>query len=293
MKKLLLVIPISLSIFAQETSLPEQAQNWVQQVAKTSTKKDMLALLNLIYWSYQRSAATLRAQSAFLADQHVACQAVYAITSTRLNPLRKQLYDVQPDQLHKLRHRFIDAYQEHRRIGKIYSTCLETILSNNYISPLAHDLALQLRQQARTAMAHHLYAHLIEIDKHLTSLRGHMQESYELFQKLKVTRKSTDVLFNYFWDLVPGLAVKSFAYVDKQLTDINHQLWYVLLKSEEFGNYRWQIIEEKRAEFYATYYNALYQHLQQVTVPPEAFSRLFDKPAIMLPASLPLYVQQT
>lgn len=290
MKKLLFTTFL-LFIVARGTSFADHAQIWASQVTQLSNEKETQALLNLLYWSYRRSATTLMAQKAFLTDQQLVTQAIYSITSTRLNPAYKQPYTIDPEHLKKMRQHFIDAQQEHQCVGKMYSECIETIIHGNLLSSAVYDLALQVRDGARTVIAHQLSTHLGQIDHHLATLQDSLKESYQLFQKIQATRKVGDLFFHYLWDLLPALAVKSFVRFDNQLTDINHQLWHALLKSEEFGNYRWCIIEEKRAEFYATYYNALYQHLQHTTMSSAAFFLLFDTPSIMLPASLPVHVQ--
>jgi hypothetical protein len=284
MRLFLYTFMLSFFLVGNELTLEHYAQQWSYNALSPCFLQHAQFLLNLLYWSYQRSISTLHAQKAFLASQQLNSQAIYSITSRRLNPAREQIYHLKTDDIQKAHEKFINYFEEHQRIGDIYTHCVELLYKKDLPEHLMKSTE-DIRQHARKVITQALYQQVYEIDEHFKALKNTIKDSYELFEKLQSTRTITTELFNYVWHFLPALMVKSFVQADQQLTDINHQLWDALLKSEAFGNLRWHIIEEKRAEFYATYYNAFYRCMQSAAMPSEAYLNLFDTPTV-LPTSL-------
>lgn len=251
-----------------ESALDISAAAWCQEIIHYISPADKERLLNLLYWSFMRSWSTLVAQEAWINDQQIASQTGYLLTSTRLNPARRQLYTFNPHALLKNRTNLIDAIQQHERIGAIYTECLNDTIEKRPFAEPTNSLVKELRQAARKEIAQALSEELYNLQEMLHMVQKTIEDTAHLYQQQRLTRSKSSKFLSYLWDYFPTFMIKTFVTFDNEFTDINHQLWQALIKSEQMGNYLWRIIEKRRAEFYAAYYTALHGCITSVDTKP-------------------------
>ena len=251
-------IVMSLSWLSNSCTPSESAMQWARTVTAQSTAEDLQLIANLIYWSHYRSRTTLQAQKAFVSDHELCLQAGHSIAQTRLNPAAKNVQHVKKKDLKVSRDRFIQALTQHQRVGAIYTHSVDHIVNGSLIrSTMVHNAIDEMRNNARVVIAQSLLAALTELQKNLLSAQNLMTVANTLYQQQTLHSRSGKFL-NYLWDYLPLFMIKSFVRFDAEYITLSEKCWQAVIKSEEFSNMLWEVIEEPRAAFYADYYEALY-----------------------------------
>ncbi len=277
MKKVIFSCSIlSFFIALNANNYHQEAQEWVLALENSLTEHDAHLLLNLIYWSYQRSATTLTAQRAFIADQTKTLEAHSALINTRLNP-SIPVSVLKSHDLITSREKFIKEFVNQQLSGKIYAHCVEELVHGSKIqSSVIKKHITTMRDNARAAIAQALLKKITELQETFCTIQCGMTTLAELFQQQSFFGKKSTKFLHYLWDYLPQVLIKSFVAFDKQYTELNNQCWQAVIKSEEFCNILWEVIEVERAQLYKEYYRALYNSLQKYNYTRDTYLLLYD-----------------
>lgn len=278
---LFIFLAFGLSTHTYTSEISNQARAWAHAVAHYAGPDEMQILANLVYWSFYRSHTTLNAQKLFLRDQQVSRNAGHAIAQTRRNPSTKNVSPINPEELRVSREEFTYAVLEYQKTGAIYAQCVESIIHGTIMRSSPVQAAIEtMRTGARAVVAQSLLAATAELQQTLLTTQNLMAAANALFNQQALGSKSTKFLY-YLWDYLPQLMVKSFVRFDTEYIKLSENCWQALFKSEEFSNQLWEIIEVPRAAFYAEYYAALYELMQERSYAPSTYMIMFDQHGYM------------
>ena len=140
----LLFFPFSLEATFDHASYQKDAQSWIEHyIYKDSkllvTSADLQLIANLFYFSYLRSAETIKAQNAARKALESMWHGWQNVAHTRMNPSLKTPYLIDFDQQQEHYLAFAKAKQEHRRVGLIYSHLAEAAVKQHYLSKQAEE----------------------------------------------------------------------------------------------------------------------------------------------------------
>jgi hypothetical protein len=162
------------------------------------------------------------------------------------------------------REQFIKEFTAQQLSGKIYAYSVENIVHGDIIkSSVLKRSIIIMRDNARAAIAQALLKKITELQETFCTIQCGMTTLAELFQQQSFFGKKSTKFLHYLWDYLPQVLIKSFVAFDKQYTELNNQCWQAVLKSEEFCNILWEVIEIERAQFYKEYYHELYSIMQK------------------------------
>lgn len=254
-----LLVLISLSFNVKATLDPasyhKDAQSWIQQyIYKDSklmvTPTDLQLIANLFYFSYLRSAETIKAQNAARKAFESMWHGWQNVAHTRMNPSLKIPYLIDFDQQQEHYLEFAKAQQEHRRVGLIYSHLAEAAVKQHYLSKEAEEAIVRLREHARTIVAQaFLDAKKIVGDLYEVAIQG-----------LRDPENSPALRFDVLETIsyyLPILSMQSFIEAEKAQLKASEQSWQIISTMIGVNMTIWDAIETARASFYLAQYNAI------------------------------------
>lgn len=261
-----------------ESCITDQAQQWMQRCAITSDNKllinqhDLQLLLNVFYFSYQRSLITLQSQKKAIILLQQIWQGWQNIACRRRNPSKKLAY---PDCTIscELCNSFDELRKKHERISTTYDLMLEvTTKGQLFEDQLLKKNIEYIKDQARIVVTNAL----LDVQNHVSELSRYMQSKRSMDldevdtsddndEAMQITRSK---IYEYIKEQLPTVAVQSFARSDNAFIAISQKNWDALLMAQELSNIIWHAVETKRAQFYLIYYRLLYEKTRLLQIQP-------------------------
>ena len=272
-----LLVLISFRIESTLDPAPYQkdAQAWIEQYIYKDSKSlvsssDLQLIANLFYFSYLRSAETIKAQNAARKAFESMWHGWQNIAHTRMNPSLKTPYFIDFDQQQQHYSTFAKAQQEHRRVGLTYSHLAEMAVKQHYLSKDAEDAIIRLREHARTVVAQaFLDAKKIVGDLYDVAIQGLRDPDNSPALRFDVLET-----ISYY---LPILSMQSFIEAEKAQLKASEQSWQIISTMLGVNMTIWDAIETARASFYLAHYNALITLMTKLSIEKKYWLILADE----------------
>lgn len=247
--------------------------------------QELTILLNLVYFSFARSASTLRAQSITLHAATTAWQLYQNVVQTRRNPSKKIPYAIDSKEALNTMQESIILQQEHQKIGTSYANMLEAICKQGLINNDALNVGIAaLRAQARMVLVTSLQTLEDYVKELIDACQQYKNDS--LFAKEEppdlnneeVTRGIIDVLTNW----LPSIAYYSFVYADRLSITASEESWRLLNEVQNMHNKLWETLETLRAQFYLVIYQTLFAIAQKHELVSNQAYIIFDTNGLII-----------
>lgn len=260
----LIAIKLNPSIYRQD------AHNWVNAFVISPHKKltmspeDLQLCANLFYFSYLRSAATLKAQDIACKTMESMWHGWQNIAQTRMNPSHELPYQCDNERQERLYKDFIKAQSYHRSIGQTYAHIAEVAVNQNYATPSSQEAVLFARERAREVVA----VAFLEIKKILGEMlsfaSAHLKSEWIDWDDEAQNRFD---LIDTFGTYIPYFAVKSFIEIERINTQASQQSWNVVNTICGVSKQMWEAVEVARASYYLALYQELFLLMQEYKIP--------------------------
>lgn len=277
----------------QSNSLPVRAlplRSFEQDIAPHLTAHDARLLLNLLYWSYKRSAQTCIVQREALTSLNQHWKTWQVCAERRFDPSSSVPHD------HSAATACASYMRERARFHTIHTTYMQVISTttaeSSYTSPRLFEFVQELRSSARLDVANELWNHFSEVREQLQKeflahqelLRNHLP----LGSSLSPAYKTGDVHDRGIFDIFTSMAAFSFQEFDEIFISRSDQLFGYFITLQQLFNELWTTIETTRANFYRSYFMTVRTYLITHAFPKECFLNLFDEHG-MLALGQPTY----
>lgn len=233
----------------------------IRALLSSASAHDARLLLNLLYWSYERSSSTLLTQAAAEKNLHEQWNAWQACADRRLNP--KAI--AAPFHEHEQHEAFEALDRQFHTTQSQYSAivALATDACRYSHQPVAFFVE-SIREQARQHVMHIMQQHLAVVAKELEQQLG---------TQTLAMRSDSDSrgLIAY---LINQIAVASFAQLDASWRLSSNHLMMQFLHIQGLFNGLWETIETARATFYKTYFNLVHRVMCEYHFPSESFTNV-------------------
>lgn len=245
----------------------------IRELLRDAAPHDVRLLLNLLYWSHERSCSTIVTQAAAERNLREQWDAWQSCADRRLNPKA----GAAPFREHVHHHMFESLQKEFHNIHSQYSSivALTTDACRYTHQPIAFFVEA-LREQARQHVMHIMKQHLTVVAKELEQQLGSQALA------LRLDRRG---LISY---LINQIAVASFAQLDASWRGSSNQLMLQFLAIQGLFNDVWNTIETARTTFYKTYFNLIINVMHEYQFPPISFTNLAQLPGEAEPVAFVL-----
>jgi len=302
-----LIIPTS--FFAEVPSYER-----VATCLRTASEHDARLLLNLAYWSYHHSQATITAQHAMAGAFTEMWHAWQNCARTRLNPSTQLPY---PECIHSDLHyaAFKQALAQHHRANRIYTHVIESAVTHTIIKNMhINELIASMRLQARHEAAQSLRICLKNVKNSLNHAYEGLRESAQLFYPRKICgakqrtyagtahpakvqtgvewdallEESSDstihknIITDYLLNTVHGVVSDFFVRLDTDFNKVSDRLFGAFISSQDVFNQVWLALETARAAFYRSCFVTIKQVMVDLKYSPGTFYSLFDENGLLL-----------
>lgn len=227
---------------------------------ESCSEHDFVLIANALYFSAQRSLATLTVHKAWREDQEIMRKLSENIEHTRRNPSKKMPHIIPSNDLLSTRTACIQAFEFYARASGTYARCVNTLVVDNkelFHDQSIHKLLEEIRQQARFTVAQELARELPKIKDLLTQAYttwskqfNHEVEHFDTWYE-SLHRSLLETLADY----VPSVSMQALVYLDRELVEVSKKTWAVMLQSTDAGIYVWDAIEKIRFGFYQMLYH--------------------------------------
>lgn len=301
---LLLILCVSL-LSAHELSFEKEAHVWSKKIIKQEPSQEELTfLLNILYFSEQRSADIIRMQHAVASYVAAASSILNDAISSRRNPAKiTSITGYQTSQWDASACKFDEAHvcmklllERYRADAAAYAQCLEYLIKKNGIRSELLFFIEELREDSRCAMMRAMQTNATSLQRIKDTLKKIMRtfsvETRALEDEIteSITRGIVDCLANF----AAPAAIASYVKLDQRYNQFNEIAWRSLVMGYEVDNLLWDMLEEVRIDFYHTYYTTLAQVARENNVMPERVFVAFSADGVIMPGmrtvSLPLSV---
>ena len=265
---LILVVSIS-----AHSKYQDDAKLWIKTYLQSDdgtlliSSSDAQMLLNLTYFSYLRSKATLSAQETGVQAITQAWHGWQNIAQTRLDPSRKLPFAVDLDAQVELFAQFIEAQRKHRKIGRTYSHAVSIIIENDILTSTATPFAIdRMRNQARSVVLDAF----TDIKQQVALLLSEKRTGKKL-------KRQKGFLQDAISTFLPAFALSTFLKLDTCYVKSSAKTWDILENVQQASALLYRTIEQERAAFYKAYYQALYQIAKASKFKNSYFMIAFDE----------------
>jgi len=244
-----------------------QARAWCSDIVKQKlSTEEITLLLNLLYFSAQRSADIITMQKAVARYASATAPLLNDAISARRNPAKissvinysTQKWDAQLQQFDDAHAQLRPLLQSFRANAAAYAHCLEHLIKNNGIRSELLYFIEQLRENARQAMMATMRTNATSIATIKDTLKKIMgsfsNESRSLEESVSehIQRGIVDCLANF----AAPAAMSSFIKLDQNYSQFNKVAWNALITGYEVNNLLWDMLEQTRFDFYQAHYAA-------------------------------------
>ena len=290
----LFFLPIS-AIKLTPSKYRDEAKEWVTTYVVSKQNKllmnpaDLQLCVNLFYFSYLRSAATVKAQDIACNTLSQMWQGWQNIAQTRMNPSLEIPYPADYAQQEALYKEFVKAQSYHRALGKTYAHAAEAAVKEHYLTAQSKDAILETRERSREVVI----LAFVEVKKILGELidfaSAKLRSDWIEWDDQEPTRYDLmDTVSQY----IPYFAIKSFIELERVNTQASEQTWQIVSTMCGVSKQMWEAIELARASYYLAYYQELYRSMQEQNIDPAYLMIMFNEQGIIHPDSQTLYLPQ-
>ena len=258
----------------------DDAKLWIKTYLQSEdgtlliSSSDVQMLLNLTYFSYLRSQATLSAQETGLQAITQAWHGWQNIAQTRLDPSHKLPFTVDLDAQAHMFAQFIEAQRHHRKIGRTYSHAVSIIIESEILTSTATPFAIdRMRNQARSVVLDAF----TNIKQQVALLLGEKRTDKKLKRKKGFLQDAISTF-------LPAFALSTFLKLDACYVTSSSKTWDILENLQHASVLLYRTIEHERAAFYKAYYQALYQFAKASKLNNIYFMIAFDHAGLIAPS---------
>jgi hypothetical protein len=267
----------------------DEAQDWVntyvisKQNKLLMTPSDLQLCANLFYFSYLRSAATVKAQDIACDALHHMWQGWQNIAQMRMNPSLDLPYPTDYAKQEDLYKDFIKAQTYHRMLGKTYAHAAEAAVNQDYLNENSKTAIMQARERSREVVI----LAFIEVKKILGDLIDYASENlrsdwieWDDQENQEISRFDfLDTISQY----IPYFAVKSFLEIERINTQASEETWRIITTMCGVSKQMWEAIEMARGSFYLAHYQELYRVMQDHNIDSSYAMIMFNEQGIIDP----------
>jgi hypothetical protein len=282
---LIVSFPIS-AIKLTPSKYREQAKEWVNTFVVSQHNKllmnpaDLQLCANLFYFSYLRSAATIKAQDIACNTLTQMWQGWQNIAQTRMNPSIELPYSPDYSKQESLYKDFIKAQTYHRMLGKTYAHAAEAAVKEHYLTDHSKNAILETRERSREVVI----MAFIEVKKILGELidfaSTNLRSDWIEWDDEDNTRFDFMDTVSYY---IPYFALKSFMELERINTQAGEQTWQILTTMCGVSKQMWEAIEFARASYYLAHYQELYRIMQEQNVDAAYCMIMFNEHGMINP----------
>jgi len=259
------------AFYIDDLPYKNQANKWVRTyiVDYNDTlllyPKELQMIINLIYFSFKRSWATIEGQSIAMETLDTIWKGWQNVAQTRLDPSKTTPYIIDNYEKQYGAQRFWDAHDQHIIIGNTYSWAVNTIVHGDFLyTAQAKNAVTALRNQGRSVVA-----------QAIVDVRQYVGELFHTANKKSVTKAIPFI--DYLWDYLPKLAINSFVEANNTNDLVSQKSWNILMKMQGVGTHTWQMIEQERAGFYLAFYKTIWTTMNKLLLEKDYFKIMFDE----------------
>ena len=251
---------------AAENRYTHDAQAWAYRVMQSNpTDEEKTLLLNLTYWSWQRSVTLLQMQAIaveyvqrtgkIMDDAMVARLNPAAISSVLQYPTSKWERNFAAfDHAHDL---FKKALLSYRCAAATYAWCTEYLIKEADMRFDIKEVIATLRENSRTARIKVMQEQLVSINALMDNMKKVMASVG--FTTRDFSEENSRGLMDCIMQFATPGVFNSFAKFDKNYNAFNARIFGTLASSYSLSNVLWALTENVRVEFYEEHYAALKQ----------------------------------
>ncbi len=281
---LLIIFSPLIAIKLNPSAYRQEAHNWISTFVISPQKKltmsgaDLQICANLFYFSYLRSAATLKAQDIACKTMESMWHGWQNIAQTRMNPSHELPYQCDSERQERLYKDFVKAQSYHRSIGQTYAHIAEVAVNENFLAPYSQEAVLFARERSREVVA----IAFLEIKKILGEMlsfaSSHLKSEWiEWDDEVQNRFDLIDTIGGY----IPYFAVKSFIEIERINTQASEQSWNVVSTICGVSKQMWEAIEVARASYYLALYQELLFLMQEYKIPADYLMIMVDHAGII------------
>lgn len=263
----------------------DEAKEWSNTYVISKQNKllmnpsDLQLCANLFYFSYLRSAVTIKAQDIACNTLNGMWQGWQNIAQTRMNPSLDLPYPTDYAKQENLYQDFVKAQTYHRMLGQTYAHAAETAVKQDYLTGHSKNAILEARERSREVVI----LAFIEAKKILGDLidfaSANLRSDWIEWDDQEIITKFDflDSLSQY----IPYFALKSFLEIERINTQASEQTWQIISTMCGISKQMWDAIEMARGSYYLAYYQELYQIMQEQNIDSSYFMIMFNEHGII------------
>ena len=235
---------LTIEKLVQDTTVPEQHRE---------------LLLNVLYWSYARSEATINLVNNYQEPLRYMHQISHNFHDTRRNPSRSLPYNIAKKEAIAAFSSCIKAYTQYLETAQTYAACVNYVLKEySDLDPRVHTYLTKTKDELRASIT-------LSLKPYMSCLSA-IQNSLSLC----IHPKSFS---SFIMGTIPLYAAKAFSKVDQICTTLFHRLW--LNEEEHLKTFdtAWTVLETRRSAFYKDLYTRAYQASQILFAPHILFDQ--------------------
>ncbi len=283
-----LISPFSISALKLTPSkYRDQAQEWVNTFVISPHSKLLMSLedlqlcANLFYFSYLRSAATIKAQDLACSTLCQMWQGWQNIAQTRMNPSLDLPYPADYAHQENLYKEFIKAQTYHRMLGQTYAHAAQTAVKEAYLTDHSKDAILEARERSREVVI----IAFVEVKKVLGEMIDFASENLRS-DWIEWDDQAEDCRFDFMDSIsqyIPYFAVKSFIELERINTQASEKTWKIITTMCGVNKQMWESIEMARGSFYLAHYQELCRLMKEMNIDQKYCMIMFNEHGMISP----------
>ena len=243
----------------------------------SNEKADLILLLNVLYWSYQRSVSTVRAQEAYRAFLEDTLKIGKDLHATRRNPSKPFTANLQKKNFLTTAKTCYESFDQYRAHAQTYVVCTDyALVTPQCKSTVFTDLIKSIRSHVRSLILTQATIYY-ELIKTVVSELAHWQ------------KRERDFLSTMYTAL-PLCAEHGLVYFDKQYVQLSDAFWAFGVHNQGLYDSFWLAVEHERAAIYKTLYSTCWYELKAIDPSMLANNQLFTQDGLVetkIKATLP------
>ena len=266
-----------------------------------ASAQEACVLLNLTYWSYQRSIATIESQKAMKDAFIQLWHAWQNCTNSRLNPSVQIAYPECAALDDRKYQSFKKAVAHQMQTNATYVRVVEYIITHNQVkNHRLQEFIEYMRLQARNETVKSLRICVKNVTKAAEGACHKLRDCAKLLLPIQLLLKTRGVPFehashenaphvsamhkrslqrnaltDYVMATIYGFTGTAFMRFDQEYRNGSDLLFTAFMSSQELCNQLWVDLETARASFYRICYMTIMQAMQELNYPALAFCNMF------------------
>ncbi|KKR96661.1 MAG: hypothetical protein UU47_C0011G0015 [candidate division TM6 bacterium GW2011_GWE2_41_16] len=234
--------------------------------AHKADKNDLLLLLNILYFSYARSAATLTAQDRVAGHLDMVLKTNDCICSTRRNPSIAQPHAISEAAFIASAKYAASTYETYKTAARTYAQCTEYVLKDvRFANQDFSDYIKRERSYIKKTICKKVSVYYEVLKKMIAEL-----------SKLATDNATRPTLMQNIAIMLPFFTEKTFTAIDLRYIPLSKKCWQLSLAHNTTYNTIWKLVETERAQFYLELYTVCYDELEKIDASVLEHACLFD-----------------